>query len=649
MVNSFSFQKSPTQKILELGGGDNPHELADVNVDIRPGPRVDFTVDFNSDDWPISSGEFDAVIARFVLEHVSYLRVPNFLRECYRILKPGGKAVIIVPNTQAQLQWIQEHLSGWDGKDIFTSASEILFGSQDYEANAHKSFFSPTIISDLLTMTGYVNLTTQPYGERSTDLIAIAEKPMQAPKTAQEPLLAPGGPPTNPEPLEPVLDDPGGSTGHLTQPDIRSIPREEIFSKDYFNGGHRFGGYANLGYQDFPCHVVTANQILARRPNSVIEIGTGRGYVLKRIADTGIPAVGLEISKHCYMTRVYDWIRQVDICTPWPINTKVENIPEPDMRRTYDYLYSQGYRIGKYDLLYSVAVMEHIPEESLPEVIQEMVRVSERGLHYVDFGKGDDGFDKSHVTLHDKAWWEAKFKQYAPDYPVEICDKEDGERMDQFPKEIIEGDGKVKLNLGSFTTMFHGWVNIDQHNLGNYAQAYGYKFQQHDLKQGLPYPTGGVDLIFSSHCLEHLSFDDGLKLLKECRRVLKPAGAMRILVPDAELLMCSYTGEEYYYPMPNHRENVPQLYEFHEINDNCEKAPTMAMKLWALLHEGHQAIYDYETLAHQLTQAGLVPSRAPGIGKTQLTDNKAMQQLLKETFEMHFGLSLVTDAIPKIG
>ncbi len=55
-----------------------------------------------------------------------------------------------------------------------------------------------------------------------------------------------------------------------------------------------------------------------------------------------------------------------------------------------------------------------------------------------------------------------------------------------------------------------------------------------DLTKGLPFKDGEVDWVYSSHFMEHLSYDQAMSYLKECHRVLKPNGGVRIVVPDLE-------------------------------------------------------------------------------------------------------------------
>ena len=410
----------------------------------------------------------------------------------------------------------------------------------------------------------------------------------------------------------------------------QEAPPEELYDKHYFNGGGKVGGYAREGYWDYPVHETTVKHILARRPESVLELGCARGYILKRLQDQGIPAVGIEVSKHCYLTRVCDGIYNTSVSsTPWFSEVK--------------HVIPTGLKI---DLCYSVAVLEHIPEQYLPAVICEMSDACKRGLHGIDFGEHDDGFDKTHCTLKPREWWLKLFAEHAPNWPVEIIDKEELERGG-FPPELLRGDdGLVKLNIGCFTTMFHrNWTNVDVHDLAGWAQQYGYNYVKHDVRSGLAYQTGTVDLIYCCHMLEHLTYEEGLKFLRECRRVLKPdTGAMRVIVPDMGELCRMYADEGY---------TRTKLHDFDEINDGCAQSKTPAGKLWNLMAPGHQSGYDAETLQLALENAGFMAFqgefRRNGIMRTDgggLWFHPGQERILKETLDMLPCISLYYDAVP---
>ncbi len=86
----------------------------------------------------------------------------------------------------------------------------------------------------------------------------------------------------------------------------------------------------------------------------------------------------------------------------------------------------------------------------------------------------------------------------------------------------------VRISLGSGTEPQPGWVGIDRRTArGVYAN---------DLRMPLSLPATTVDAILAEHIVEHLAFDDIEPLLKECRRVLKPNGIVRIVCPDAKLI-----------------------------------------------------------------------------------------------------------------
>lgn len=56
----------------------------------------------------------------------------------------------------------------------------------------------------------------------------------------------------------------------------------------------------------------------------------------------------------------------------------------------------------------------------------------------------------------------------------------------------------------------------------------------HNLAKGIPFESESVDVVYHSHMLEHLDRDIAEKFLREAKRVLKPKGIHRIVVPDLE-------------------------------------------------------------------------------------------------------------------
>lgn len=370
------------------------------------------------------------------------------------------------------------------------------------------------------------------------------------------------------------------------------------YDKHYFHGGTKVGGYAGSGYRDFPVHWTTFDHVMKRcNPASVLELGCGRGYLLKRFADfAGLPTLGLEISEHCFATRAINSVVTHDVTTPWtPVN--------------------QGER---FDLCLSMAFLEHIPEDKLSVVFAEMARTCVRGLHGIDIHDGD-GFDQTHCTIRPLEWWKERLP---PGH--EAVDKEELERGPiVLPPDINKG---VKLNIGSFTHMFHGWTNIDIHDLSDWAGANGYRFWHWDVRLGLPYDAGVVDLIFLSHVLEHFDYADGLKLLRECRRVLKPDGLIRIAVPDARRLMLAYLDGA--------------IGQFSQITASDEADPVAMLN--ELLYSGdHKAIYDESALLKTLERAGFEDRMV-----STFRHSAKLHTMRRETIDLYPEMSLFMEARP---
>jgi len=62
----------------------------------------------------------------------------------------------------------------------------------------------------------------------------------------------------------------------------------------------------------------------------------------------------------------------------------------------------------------------------------------------------------------------------------------------------------------------------------------------HDLSRGIPFADDSVDIVYHSHVLEHLDRPVARAFLLEARRVLKPGGMIRIVVPDFESACRAY-------------------------------------------------------------------------------------------------------------
>ncbi len=100
----------------------------------------------------------------------------------------------------------------------------------------------------------------------------------------------------------------------------------------------------------------------------------------------------------------------------------------------------------------------------------------------------------------------------------------------------------IKLNLGcGGAWRVEGWFGLDQKSTSAlWQESEEASFLDLDLKKGLPFPTNSVDVIFSSHTLEHFTYEEGVALLFEIYRVLKIGAPLCIIVPDMDLYISNY-------------------------------------------------------------------------------------------------------------
>jgi SAM-dependent methyltransferase len=134
----------------------NPNERW-INIDayIAPENTTDF-ISGNLLELPLADNSVDYIISDQVLEHIAMCDIPVALHEIRRVLKVGGRAVIIVPDFRDALnQWLKvDHDQGFN-PFFFKYLSEVIYGNQNHDGEYHRTPMSSGFLNYSLRMVGF--------------------------------------------------------------------------------------------------------------------------------------------------------------------------------------------------------------------------------------------------------------------------------------------------------------------------------------------------------------------------------------------------------------------------------------------------------------------------------------------------------------
>jgi predicted SAM-dependent methyltransferase len=152
--------------------------------------------------------------------------------------------------------------------------------------------------------------------------------------------------------------------------------------------------------------------------------------------------------------------------------------------------------------------------------------------------------------------------------------------------------GFTGLQIGAGNHELDGWFKTDLEP--------DLKAVYLDATKRFPFADDTFDYIVAEHIIEHISYEDGLKMLRECHRVLKKKGVVRIATPNIDL-----THRLMHLPL------APELERYvawsHEMAGSADPAYSAIHVINRLHHAwGHQFLYDADTLVASFRRCGFV-------------------------------------------
>lgn len=149
-----------------------------------------------------------------------------------------------------------------------------------------------------------------------------------------------------------------------------------------------------------------------------------------------------------------------------------------------------------------------------------------------------------------------------------------------------------KLQLGSGENILQGWLNTDLDPSKNTVFL--------DARRSFPFRDNIFSYIFCEHLIEHLDYQEGEFMLRECFRSLKPGGKIRIATPDLKFLIELYAPEK----------NEIQKRYISWATDSFLPGLKIYKDIFIInnffQNWGHKFIYDFETLNNALGKAGFI-------------------------------------------
>jgi predicted SAM-dependent methyltransferase len=170
-----------------------------------------------------------------------------------------------------------------------------------------------------------------------------------------------------------------------------------------------------------------------------------------------------------------------------------------------------------------------------------------------------------------------------------------------------------KLHIGCGKNILSGWLNADLN------PEKSLDIIHLDATKPFPFVENTFDYIFSEHMIEHISHQEGLLMLQECFRVLRPNGKIRIATPNLEFLVRMFA---------NNRSDIEQEYLNWSNSNFCKipKTNSAAFVINNFMRDwGHTFIYDENTLHLSLENCGFSGIKILSIHNSDQSELKKLE------------------------
>jgi len=190
-----------------------------------------------------------------------------------------------------------------------------------------------------------------------------------------------------------------------------------------------------------------------------------------------------------------------------------------------------------------------------------------------------------------------------------------------------------RLQLGTGSNPYHGWLNTD---VVDYRRRNEVVYL--DAREPFPLPDNAFDTAFSEHMIEHLTYADGMLCLRECHRVLRPDGRLRIATPSLRRIAALYAEE-----LTDLQRRYLAWATGAFVKHSDIALPGFVLNNIARNFE-HKFVYDEETLRHVLAVIGFVEITEWPVGESADPALTGLERHMRSAAEFNAYETLVLEA-----
>jgi predicted SAM-dependent methyltransferase len=198
-------------------------------------------------------------------------------------------------------------------------------------------------------------------------------------------------------------------------------------------------------------------------------------------------------------------------------------------------------------------------------------------------------------------------------------------------RDLLKKKDAVKIHLGCGPRLFAGWINTD------YSIDRDRKIIYVNLLRKLPFPDDFATFVFSEAAYEHFSYEEGGRLLREIHRIIRPAGVLRLAVPDLDFFMRLYADQKKYSAF---------IQKYCRLMNPEGPPGANAIINSVFMGHGHRYMYDFQELKDQLEAAGFRNVRKMEPGQSDYEELKYLETdplARGETLDLHVAYTLCVE------